>query len=38
MEETVTDTFKGITKGLEALGVNVSKDGEKIDYGRKNKS
>ena len=33
MEETVTDTFKGITKGLEALGVNVSKDGEKIDYG-----
>jgi len=33
MEEGLTDVMKGITLGLESLGVKVSKDDKNLDFG-----
>ena len=33
MEEVTTDLIKGIFKGAEALGVDISDEGKKTDFG-----
>lgn len=33
MEEATTDLIKGLSMGLEALGVDVTKDEGKLDFG-----
>ena len=33
MEEVVTDAWKGATKAFEAIGINVSEEDKKLDYG-----